>query len=120
MTMQASYIGLVVKDVAAATAFYRDQLGWAVDEAESIPGVFTQFALDGDTIVALQGVSDVPENQNFAPALLVDDVDAIYAQWRAQGVELLDEPNERPFGRTFLFRAPTGHVWRVYSVKQAA
>ena len=115
MKMQADYLGIVVKDIAAATAFYRDQLGWSVNEAESIPGAFTQFALAGDATVALQVQSEVPAGQRFAPAIKVEDIDVTYATWQAQGVEMLDEPTDRPFGRTFLFRTPEGHVWRAYA-----
>lgn len=115
MKVKANYLGIVVEDLAAATAFYRDQLGWSVDEQESIPGAFVQFHGNGETTVALQTEREVPAGQTFAPALLVEDVDATYAAWQAKGVELLDEPHDRPFGRTFLFRAPTGHVWRVYA-----
>ena len=117
--MQANYIGLIVGDVAAATAFYHDQLGWPINKAESIPGIFTQFDLAGDCIVALQAQSEVPGGQRFEPALKVDDIDKLYAQWKAQGIELLDEPNDKPFGRTFVFRTPAGHVWRVYSTPRA-
>ena len=42
MIKQANYLGIVVKDLAAATAFYRDTLGIPVDEGDSIPGYFTQ------------------------------------------------------------------------------
>jgi predicted enzyme related to lactoylglutathione lyase len=114
MIMQATYLGVVVNDLAAATAFYRDRLGLTVDEAESVPGIFTQFKLNGGVILALQANTEIPSQQPFEPALLVNDVDATYAAWKAQGVELLDAPNDKPFGRTFLFRTPEGHVFRAY------
>lgn len=114
MIKQANYLGIIVKDVAAATAFYRDTLGIPVDAGESIPGHFTQFKLDGGAILALQANTESPDNLTFVPAFLVDDVDATYATWQAQGVQMIDEPNDRPFGRTFLFRTPEGHVFRAY------
>jgi predicted enzyme related to lactoylglutathione lyase len=120
MQMQCDFVGLIVADVAAATAFYRDQLGWPVDEAASMPGRFTQFALGGDTTVALLAQQIGPAGQQMEPGLLVEDVDAAYAQWQARGVEMVEAPNDRPFGRTFLFRSPDGHVWRVYAHPQAA
>lgn len=45
--------------------------------------------------------------------LVVDDVDAAYAQWQTDRVEMVCPPNDQPFGRTFLFRTPDGHVLRV-------
>lgn len=114
MVKQANYLGIVVKDVAAATAFYRDTLGIPVDEPESTPGYFTQFKLHGGATLALQPNVETPDDQAFQPALLVDDVDATYAAWQAKGVQMVDEPNDKPFGRTFLFRTPEGHVLRAY------
>ena len=118
-TIQSNYLGIVVKDLAAATAFYRDTLGFPVDEQESAPGIFTQFKLAGNATVALQSGTQIPGGQAFEPALLVEDVDATYRQWHQQGVELLDEPNNQPYGRTFLFRTPEGHVLRVYQYHRA-
>lgn len=114
MIKQMNYLGIVVKDIAAATAFYCDTLGITVDEAESTPGYFTQFKLDGGAILALQTNTISPDNLAFVPGLLVDDVDATYATWQAKGVQMIDEPNDKPFGRTFLFRTPEGHVLRAY------
>ena len=117
---KANYLGIVVNDIAAATAYYRDSLGFVVDEAESVPGFFTQFKLAGDTTLALQAVTEAPNGQLFQPGLLVENIDALYAQWQAQGVDLLGEPTDRPFGRTFLFRTPEGHVLRAYQYHQTA
>ena len=120
MKIQANYIGMIVDDLAAATAFYRDQLGWPINEAESIPGAFVQFDLGGGTIVALQAESAVAATQRFETGLQVEDVDSTFAAWQAQGVEMLESPHDMPFGRTFLFRTPEGHIWRAYSAPQTA
>ncbi len=118
MIKQANYLGIIVKDVTAATAFYRDTLGIPVDEGDSTPGHFTQFKLDGGAVLALQASAESPDGLAFVPAFLVDDVDATYATWQAKGVQMIDEPNDKPFGRTFLFRTPEGHVWRAYQYPQ--
>lgn len=115
-SMKSNYLGIIVKDLPAATAFYRDTLGLPVNEQASIPGVFTQFNLDGDSILALQANTEIPDGQPFEPGLLVDDVDGIYAQWQTQGVDLLEEPHDKPFGRSFLFRTPEGHVLRAWQM----
>lgn len=114
MIKQANYLGIVVKDLAAATAYYRDTLGLAVDEAESIPGLYTQFKLEGGAILSLQANTEIPGGAAYEPALRVDNIDATYADWLAKGVDLLEEPNNKPFGRTFLFRTPDGQVLRAY------
>ncbi|MEZ4862463.1 MAG: VOC family protein [Caldilineaceae bacterium] len=114
MNVQSNYLGVVVQDLAAASAFYRDTLGFAVDEGESIPGFYTQFKLNGESILALQAEAEVPDGQIFAPALQVEAIDQLYATWQARGVDVLEEPHDKPFGRTFLFRTPAGHVFRAY------
>lgn len=114
MVRQAGYIGIVVDNLAAATAFYRDTLGLPVDDTASNPALFIQFNLAGGAMLALQAGTEAPDGQPFEPALVVDDVDATYATWQSRGVELLDAPHDMPYGRTFLFRTPQGHVLRAY------
>lgn len=120
MKLQANYIGMIVDDLDTATAFYRDQLGWPVNTTESLPGAFIQFDLAGGTIVALQAQSEVTNGQRFETAMYVEDVDATFTAWQATGVEMLDTPHDKPFGRTFLMQTPAGHVWRVYGPHKAA
>ena len=44
--------------------------------------------------------------------VLVDDVDAHYAQARAAGPRILEEPNDLPFGqRRYGCADPQGHEW---------
>ncbi|MCI0575658.1 MAG: VOC family protein [Chloroflexi bacterium] len=115
MVQNMTFLGLVVKDVAAATAFYQQQLGLPVNEAESIPNVYTQFDLNGGAIFGLiSGFEQEGIGQSFDAALLIPDIDATYEQWKTAGVELLSEPTDMPFGRTFLFRTPDGHVLRAF------
>ena len=114
MIKQANYLGVVVSDLEASTAFYRDMLGLAVNEAESIPGQYVQFDLNGGAIMSLQAATEIPGGAPFEPALVVDNADATHAEWQAKGVDLLEAPNDKPFGRTFLFRTPEGQVLRAY------
>lgn len=116
MNTQMTFLGLIVKDVAEATEFYSQKLGLVVDEKESVPNVFTQFTTDGGAIFALiGGFEQEGINQTFDTALLVADVDSTYQQWQAAGVEMLGEPHNMPFGRTFFCRTPDGHILRIYS-----
>ena len=116
MIEQMSWLGLMVKDIEASTAFYRDKLGLVVDEAESIPGAYTQFKLNGGGAILALVSRDLEQegvSQSFDTALKTRDVDAVYRQFQAAGVELAGEPHDMPFGRTFLFHTPDGHVLRV-------
>lgn len=116
MIQQMAWLGLVVEDIDAATQYYTEKLGLTVDEKESMPHVYTQFSLnDGGAVLALVNRDDVKQefDQSFDTALIVPDADTAYAQFKANGVELLGEPVDAPFGRTFLFRTPDGHILRV-------
>jgi predicted enzyme related to lactoylglutathione lyase len=110
MFTNVGYVGIIVKDVGEATAFYRDTLGFALEGASP---TMAQFETEGGAILGVQ-VSDLPGEQPFEVAFIVDDVDATYATWKARGVEMLEEPHDRPFGRTFVIRAPQGHILRVF------
>jgi catechol 2,3-dioxygenase-like lactoylglutathione lyase family enzyme len=44
----------------------------------------------------------------------VDDVDAEHAALRGRGIEILNGPQDRPWGqRTIAFADPDGHVWEI-------
>jgi catechol 2,3-dioxygenase-like lactoylglutathione lyase family enzyme len=44
----------------------------------------------------------------------VDDVDAVHAALVGRGVEILNGPQDRPWGqRTTAFADPDGHVWEI-------
>jgi predicted enzyme related to lactoylglutathione lyase len=110
MLTNLGYVGIIVKDVAGATAFYRDTLGFTLEGA--VP-TMAQFEAQGGAILGIQQ-SDLPGEQPFEVAFIVEDVDATYTAWKARGVEMLEEPNNRPFGRTFVIRAPQGHMLRIF------
>lgn len=114
MLTNLGYVGIVVTDVAAATAFYRDTLGFALEGASER---MAQFELQGGAILGIQQ-STLPGEQPFEIAFMVDDVDAMYAAWKARGVEMIEEPSEKPFGRTFAIRAPQGHLLRVVEQRE--
>lgn len=116
MIQAMNFLGLVVKDLDAATAFYTDKLGLAVNTKESIPEQYTQFEINGGTIFALlTGFEKEGIDQSFDAALSVPDVDAVYEKWQANGVEFVDAPHDMPFGRTAFVRTPDGHVLRVFT-----
>ncbi|MBW8009691.1 MAG: hypothetical protein FVQ83_00430 [Chloroflexi bacterium] len=59
-----------------------------------------------------------PHSRPYEIALKGRDADEFYKELQVAGVELVSEPRDIPWGRTFLFRAPDGHQLRAYSSLQ--
>jgi catechol 2,3-dioxygenase-like lactoylglutathione lyase family enzyme len=115
-------ITLFVDDVDAAKRFYREIFDLPVHFEDDVSAVF-RF---GDTLVNLlqageaheliapATVADPDSGVRMQLTIQVDDVDAVCAELRRRGVELLNGPMDRPWGvRTAAFRDPGGHVWEI-------
>jgi catechol 2,3-dioxygenase-like lactoylglutathione lyase family enzyme len=115
-------ISLFAEDLPRTSAFYRDVFGLtAVHEDDDS----TAFRFGG-TILNVLRVGAAHELVGPAPVgaadagrrlqltVWVDDADAVCAQLKEHGVELLNGPVDRPWGqRTAAFADPAGHVWEV-------
>jgi lactoylglutathione lyase len=115
-------ISLFVEDLPRTAAFYRDVFGLeAVHEDEDA----TAFRF-GTTILNVLRVEAAHELVEPAPVggptagrrvqltVWVDDADAVCAQLKEHGVDLLNGPVDRPWGqRTAAFADPAGHVWEI-------
>lgn len=115
---------LIVRDLAACTAFYRDTLGLPVAESEPDHAMFKV----GDLYFFLQEASGAARMMSEEPldlqsggrshvllAASVDDVDAMYADLKAKGVHVLRPPTDQPWGlRTAYFTDPEGNFWEIH------
>ena len=117
-----SAITLFAEDLAATKQFYVDVFGLPVHYEDDVSAVF-KF---GDTLINLLQVTEAPgliapaavaspeAGARFQFTITVDDVDAMCAELRRRGVELLNGPMDRPWGiRTAAFRDPAGHIWEI-------
>jgi predicted enzyme related to lactoylglutathione lyase len=108
---------LRVQDLAKERRFYHETLGFPIDEANSDP-IFVMLKTTGPAWLALEDVSAQPGKA--APAggvevgLVVDNVDRVWQEWKAKGVNLLSDPQDMPFGRSFEARDPEGHCLTIY------
>ena len=110
---------LFVADTERAKAFYANAF-----EAEPVfeDENSVVFGFE-NTLVNLLRESEAPELIEPASVgsgtraqytIWVDDCDATVAELRARGVELLNGPQDRPWGqRTAAFADLDGHVWEV-------
>ena len=97
------HIGIAVKDLSAALAFYRDALGLEIEAPEDVPSqhLRAHFIAVGDAKLELLEATS-PESpiakaiEKRGPGLhhitlRVTDIAAALAQLRARGVRLIDE-----------------------------
>lgn len=108
-----------VADVVAATAYYRDHLGFEVDWVEddiALAGV----SRDGCRLF-LAGPSFRAGCGNAGPIVMwlnlrsKAEVDALHGLWHARGARVLSGPESKPWGlHEFTAADPDGNVFRVF------
>ena len=105
-------INLLVRDVFAAKTFYTTVLGLAEPDERGGPPTMALLRA-GDCTISLQDAAAM----GLEPAACdgielgfeVEDVDAAWRAMQAAGAEVLGEPVDQSFGRTFDARDPDGH-----------
>ncbi len=125
-------VGLVVRDMDAALAFYRDKLGMTptrkipMDEETARQAGIAQGAFDiqymqiGEVNLKLVHFKDAPPAAAFGAdaqagfryvTLWVKDMAAAYEEWKANGVEFLSEPIRRtPEIQMVFLKDPEGNM----------
>ena len=104
---------LQVADVERSARFYRDKLGF---RSHGTWGDGPDFAIvqRGRVTIALDRSRDpdaIPVNQHWAAYVYVEDADALCAEVRGNGVEIVRGPEDMPYGlRDFDIRDPDGHL----------
>jgi uncharacterized glyoxalase superfamily protein PhnB len=94
---------LIVPEVGAALAHYRDKLGFEVDEWEPNPAAYGYAHRDACDIHFCQGEQARPNSEIVQPDLFdvylsTDDVAGLHEELKGKGADLLHEPIERPWG----------------------
>lgn len=129
MQPRISQIRLLVTDFAGCFRFYRDVLGLTVSSGDDAD-VYASFNLTPQVSLGLfrrDLMAAVVETQAKPPtadaqdsvviAYQVDDVDVAAQELRAQGIELVAVPTNRPDWsmRTVHFRDPDGNLVELFS-----
>lgn len=115
-------ITLFVEDVTASKSFYLDVFDVQVIYQDAVSAVLRFENL----LVNLLHVERAPElvgpaavagggaGARFQLTIEVNDADAVCAELERRGVELINGPIDRPWGRrTAAFADPAGHLWEV-------
>ncbi|MCC6175225.1 MAG: VOC family protein [Chloroflexi bacterium] len=108
-----TYVIVTTDDVPRARAFYTEKLGLATED--DIGDQFSQFTTrDGTRWAVMQSPSHAaPRSAELY--LTVGDPDEAYRVWQSRGVEMVTEPHDEPFGRTFAFKDADGRVLHAYA-----
>jgi predicted enzyme related to lactoylglutathione lyase len=107
-----TYAILTTDDVPRARRFFTDQLGLSTED--DMGDEFSQFTTRDGTLWAIMQRPPTSPVGAVELYLQVDDVDASYRAWRDKGVEMVTEPHDEPFGRTFAFKEPDGRTLHAY------
>ena len=114
---------LYVADATASTRFYSRLLGREPIEASP---TFAMFILPSGLGLGLWGKAGVQPppgaaSGGFDLSFKVDapeSVDALHAEWRSKGANVLLPPTDLDFGRSFVAADPDGHRLRVYTLAE--
>jgi uncharacterized glyoxalase superfamily protein PhnB len=108
---------LLVSDVVAAAAYYADALGFRSPRLWGEPPMFCIPERDGLSVMLNQvGAGDsfrpnADYDGRFDAYFYVSDADALYAEFQANGADIVCEPEDQPYlMREFQVRDPDGHL----------
>jgi catechol 2,3-dioxygenase-like lactoylglutathione lyase family enzyme len=113
MDWKIELVHIPVTDVDRSIAFYRDQVGFALDYDHKLPDVrFTQLTPPGSacSIVLDHGLSDMAPGAQRGLQVVISDADVAYEQLAKAGVN--PSPiDPQPWGRFVGFSDPDGNTW---------
>lgn len=106
-------IMLYCRDLERAKAFYISELGLEVVPQFS-SDTFIFLRSGGGTPIALQDATALPKERpreagGVEIGFDVDDVEAVWHDWKAKGIDVLTDITDNGAGRLFLARDPEGH-----------
>jgi len=100
----------VVRDLSRSVAFYRDSLGFAVGFMYGEPPMYAGVER-GELLIHLQAAAHTKRQPGQgAFYAFVEDVDAMFEEFKTRGVDLPNAPKDYPYGmRDFFFFDPDGN-----------
>lgn len=115
-----------VKDVEKCALFYRDKLGFSLEQLENDEAYLT-IGQAGGLVLALKSLqlsaSEISE-ERIRPSeqsikrnhcvVFVSDIDGTFSELRNKGVNFINSPTTREGGwRTAHFEDPEGNLWEI-------
>lgn len=126
MDLKLEVVGLPVRDVDAAVAFYADQVGFHVDHdvAPSEHMRVVQLTPPGSpcSVVVGTGLPLGDPGSTKGLQLVVEDIDTARRELAGRGVEITDVqqlgPEGSPGSRFAFFSDPDGNGWSLQEIKR--
>ena len=115
-------ITLFVEDLAASKKFYLEIFDLRIVYEDPVSAVFKLENVminvlkisEAPGLIAPARVADNNAGPRFMFTVRVRNVDEVCGKLKALGVQLLNGPQDRPWGRrTAAFADPAGHVWEL-------
>ncbi|HEY7017533.1 MAG TPA: VOC family protein [Gaiellaceae bacterium] len=115
-------ITMFVVDPRRAKVFYEEVFGVPAiyEDDNSVAFKFENLIVNllevpaAHELIAPASVGGRDAGSRFQLTIFVEDADAVCAELARRGVDLLNGPQDRPWGmRTAAFADPDGHVWEV-------
>lgn len=103
-----TYAIVTTDDMPRARRFFTEQLGLSTED--DMGDEFSQFTTREGTMWTVMQAPPHASPKGVELYLTVEDVDESYRTWQARGVEMVTEPWDAPFGRTFAFKDADGRV----------
>jgi predicted enzyme related to lactoylglutathione lyase len=120
MVKKVAFTLYPVKDTQRARAFYEGTLGLKVGTASS-NGIWTEYDLPGGGCLALFATTDLqPSASGASVALEVEDLDALVAGLKSQGVAFKAEMIPSPVCRMSIILDPEGNAIILHELKKRA
>ena len=117
-----SWCELLTKDVEASKKFYKELIGWTMEDVPMENGSYTILKANGQSV---GGIIKMPPRvpaeapPHWGTYLTVDNVDAVAQKAQQLGAKILVPPTDVPDARFCVFEDPQGAVLSVikYSKK---
>lgn len=107
--MRVGEVGLLTNDVVRLANFYKELLGTENGSDDSVH----QTILAEETMLTIYNDGSIKNNnnQNICLAFTVNNIDAEYEKLVTLGVEIIEEPKQRPWGaRNMSFYDPDKNI----------
>ena len=117
MTVQGpDFVALQWRDLDAAKAFYHGTLG--LELAPQSPPDAVVFATQPISFAVRKPLVDLEQSQHLGHGvalwLKADDSVSVLEHLKVEGVEIVTELSDSPFGKTFTFKDPQGYLVTIH------